>query len=258
MIVAKITPRLLAAALVVPLALATPSVMAGPVGLIDDFDTPGLTEYNFYKVLDQNAGTTNISFSDASGSISALSTGTTGAEQVLFFRNDGATLGPGEELQIDGPSAESGSGTEDLGLAVGETPTSLGDPAAGSTRNLADFLFITYRNPTQLNSRGFNGGAEIGQVQSFGVTANKLFIARLANDDMELGYYDGTNTRQVVRTVTPVTTDIYNNVGFYSDLRGDGATIGALDNLRIVPEPGCLMLAMFAFVGLIGLHHRRC
>ena len=224
-------------------------------GLIDDFSSPGLPEYNLNKILDQNAGATNISFSDVAGSLAGISTATTGAEQVLFFRNDGITLGTGQELQVDGPVTDSGTGTEDLGLAVGQLPTSLGDPAAGSTRNLADYMFISFRGPTQLNSRGFNGNAEIGQVQSFGVNADTLFIARLANDDMELGYYTGA-TRTVVRTVTPVTTDIYSNVGFYADLRADGATLAGLDNLRIIPEPASFVLVGMSVLGMLAARRR--
>jgi hypothetical protein len=218
------------------MALAASTVTAGPLGTVDDFSDATLSEYTLRKILDQEAGTSNISFSSPDGVLLATSTGATGAEQVLFFRND-FTLAQGEELQVDGPMTESGDGTNDIGIAVGQTPVGLGE-AAGDNRSMADYLFISYRNPTQLNSRGFNGGTEVGQIQAFGVTADSLFISRLANNDMELGYYTGT-TRTVVRTVTPATTNIYNNLGFYSDLRADAAMMSGLDDLRIViPSSG--------------------
>lgn len=241
---ARLTTWTVAGALLVSLASS-----ASDAGVIDDFNTPGLGEYNLYKILDQNAGTSDISFSDAAGNLSATSVGTSGAEQVMLLRSD-FSLNVGQELQVDGPITDSGTGTEDLGLAVGQTPTSLGNPAAGSTRNLADYAFISFRNPTQLNTRGFVNNAEIGQVQSFGVTADKLFIARLANNDMQLGYYTG-DTRTVVRTITPTNLGIYDNVGFYSDLRADAATLAGLDNLQIIPEPASLLLLGISACGLI-------
>ena len=230
------------------LLLATTSSGA-TAAIIDDFATPGLGEYTMYKILDQNAGDTNISFSDASGSLSVLSTGTTGAEQVLLLRSD-VSLAAGQELRVDGPVTETASGTEDLGLAIGATPSTLGNPQAGDVRNQADFAFISFRNPTQLNSRGFIANAEIGQIQAFGVNADTLFIARLDNDDMELGYYDGA-TRNVMRTITPTNLAVYDNVGFYADLRADAATIGGLGNLQVVPEPASIALAGLAIVGLL-------
>lgn len=235
--------KLIAWTAAIAIALGATTAQAA---IIDDYNTPGLGEYTFYKILDQGAGTTNVSFSDAAGTLDVSSSGSSGAEQVLLLRGD-VTLGQGEEVQIDGPATISGA--NDLGLAIGQTPNGLA--GAGDNRNQADFLFLSFRSSTQLNSRGFNGNSEIGQVQAFGVNATKLFIGRTLTDDIELGYYDGFS-RNVVRTVTPATTDIFSNVGFYGDLRGDGNTASGLDNLTIgaaIPEPTTAGLAVLALAG---------
>jgi hypothetical protein len=247
----RLTTRMNAVALLACLALSSSAALAAPIGLIDDFNTPGLSEYTFYKRLDQGAGTTNILFSDAAGTLDATSVGTTGAEQVLFFRNDGVSLGVFEELQIDGPATKLGT-ANDLGLAIGATPTGLA--GAGDNRATADFLFISFRATTQLNSRGFNGGVEVGQVQNFGVNATKLFIARTGTSTVDLGWYDGT-TRNVTRSVTLVNPSIFDNVGFYADLRNDGGGFTGLNNLQIVPEPASIAM-LVGSLGLLAIRRR--
>ncbi|TWT36478.1 Autotransporter-associated beta strand repeat protein [Posidoniimonas corsicana] len=202
------------------------------VTLVDDFNTPGLSEYAFSKVLDQGT-VTNVSFSDAAGTIDVTSTGADGAEQVLLLRND-VTLAQGEELHIDAPSTLI---NRDFGLAIGQNHADLGNGGSGDNRSAGDYLFIAWRTLAQLNGRGFNGNAEIPLEQEFEVNAERLFIARLANDDVELGWYEG-GSRFVSYTATPATTDIFSNIGFYGDLRADGDGFAGADNLRIVTGAG--------------------
>jgi hypothetical protein len=247
----RLTTWMTTGALLACLTLSSATAVAGPIGLIDDFNTPGLSEYTFYKRLDQNAGTTNILFSDATGTLDATSVGSTGAEQVLFLRNDGVSLGIFEELQIDGPATKIGT-ANDLGLAIGATPTGLA--GAGDNRATADFLFISFRATTQLNSRGFNGGAEVGQVQNFGVNATKLFIARTGTNTVDLGWYDGL-MRNISRSVTVANTSVFDNVGFYADLRNDGGGFTGLDNLQIIPEPASVTMLLCS-LGVLVIRRR--
>jgi hypothetical protein len=199
--------------------LAVPSNVTNT--LIDNFNDTLLSEYTFTKVLDQGA-TTNTSFSSPSGLLTSTSTGADGAEQVMYMRNDGHNLDVGEELRIDNAIAQANG--NDLGIVVGATPT------AGSRSN---YLFVSFRGPTQLNTRGFIGTTEVAQIQAFGVTTTQLFIARTATDTVELGYYAG-GVRTIMRTENVgANTSIFNNIGFYSDLRADAVGYNGLDNLQI-------------------------
>jgi len=227
----KRTGSFLAAALLAALPAA-----AAPIGLIDAFDDADLSDYTLTKILDQGSAD-NVVFSSPAGLLEATSVGADGAEQVLLLNNTGVSLDVGEELQID--NAITAATGNDLGLAVGATPT------AGVREN---YLFISFRSATQLNTRGFLGASEIGQVQAFGVNADTLFIARTAADTFELGYYDGAS-RNIVRTETGADPSIGDNVGFYADLRADGASFSGLDNLRIVPEPTAALLAALTLAG---------
>jgi autotransporter-associated beta strand protein len=207
-------------AMVVNGTLAVPSTLT--VTTIDTFSDTSLTEYTFTKILDQGA-VTNTSFSSPAGIIASTSTGADGAEQVLFLRNDGFNLDVGEELRVDNALTQANG--NDLGIVVGATPT------AGVRQN---YLFVSFRGPTQLNSRGFIGSTEVGQLQAFGVTVSDLFIARTDTSVFELGYYDNNGTRTIMRTEdVGANVSIANNVGFYSDLRADGVGYNGLDNLVI-------------------------
>lgn len=228
--------------------LVSPAI-AGPIGLIDSFDDTNLSEYTLTKVLDASGTADNLSFSSPSGVLTVTSTGSDGPEQVLFFRNDGASLGVGEELRASAAitNLDTGGQPADFGIAVGATPT------AGVRQ---DFLFVSFRGTTQLNSRGFDGTSELGQVQAFGVTPETLFIARTAADTFEVGYYDdGVRTVMVTRTVSNAA--VGDNIGFYADLRADGAIIDGLDDLTIAAIPEPASLGLLGLASLVGLRRRR-
>lgn len=227
------------------------AIISAPPAIIDDFNTPGLEEYSFSKILDQGT-TTNVSYSDAGGTLDVSSTGADGAEQVLLLRGD-VPFNVGSELLIDGPVSGMRS-IQNHGIAIGAAHADLGNGNGGDNRGTADYAYITFRNPTQLSSRGFLGGSVIAtHTQNLGVNADSLFIKRTGVTDVELGWYDGT-TRNVAVSYGAgdgVTAGLFAKVGFYADLRSDGASITGLDNLRIVPEPSSIALVGFALASVL-------
>jgi PEP-CTERM motif len=258
-----------AAALLLPLVLGGSSVLAGPLGLVDDLNDASLAEYTLTKVLDQNAGTSNVSFSSPSGDLRVSSAGTTGAEQVLFLRND-HTLAVGESLRAD---VHGFAGWDrDIGIAVSiASPTGLGNPAAGDVR--AGYVEVSFRSNNQVVSYANDTGSQTSGQEfagsnyggdSFNTTDRLvLFIDRLTTNDFEVGWLQG-GTRHVLTanggSFAPytLTTNVPGaEVGFYADVRADlsSSPVG-LDDLRIVPEPATLALGGFALIGLLVTRRR--
>lgn len=219
--------------------------------LIDNFDTNTSVNYITYKLLDQNAGTTNVSLVVSGGTASNTSSGSTGAEQSLHLNTTTISLAVGESLVGFTPTV-SGSGN-DFGIVIAATPaSSLGNPAAGDVRSGTNFLFVSFRSPTQLNSRGF-AGTEVSQAQAFGVDADSLYIERTDTNTFSFGYFTGlTKISMVERTVAD--GSVFNRVGFYSDLRADGVGFNGFDSLNVIPEPST---ALLGGLGMIGLLRRR-
>jgi hypothetical protein len=248
------------------------AALGGPIGLIDDFSDTSLSEYTLTKVLDQNAGTSNVSFSSPSGALQSASAGTTGAEQVLFLRDD-VSLGVGEKLVAD-VSGNNANWDRDLGIAVGYTksPTGLGDPAAGDVRT--SYVEVSYRANSQVVSFARNGATNLTSGQEFSGTTyggqsfsgyvDQIYIARLTANTFEVGWVDGgvqhvlTNNGAAFSPYTITDTNVPGAaVGFYTDMRADlAASPVQLDNLRIelIPEPASL--GALALAGLVQRRRR--
>src|SRR3972149_7456256 len=234
--------------------LAGSAVLAGPIGLIDDFADASLAEYTLTKVLDQGAGTSNISFSSPSGVLQVASAGTTGAEQVLLLRDD-YTLDVGQTLLAD-VSGDANGWDRDFGIAVGysKTPAGLGKPVAGGVRS--SYVEGSYRSKNQVVSFARNGAANLTSGQEFSGTmyggesftgyVDSLFIKRLTTNTYEVGWMEGgirhvltANGNPLGGVGIPYYTITDANVpgaavGFYADARADvAASPSALDNLRI-------------------------
>jgi len=226
--------------------------------LIDDFSDAGLAEYTLSKVLDQGDGTSNIGFSSLAGALQATSTGTSGAEQVLFLRND-FSLAVGSVLRADVNWTLSGSQDLGIALATTATPSSLANGAAGDVRS--DYVLAAIRNTADhVVGTGLNGttGFNINPQAQGGAAAIGLYVARTSATTFEIGYDKGAGD-VFLRTLTVGNTAIGNAVGFYADMRADG-TIGTLDNLRIevIPEPGTIsILSLGGLAFILGLRHRK-
>ncbi len=209
--------------------------------LIDDFS--GSFPATTVVILDANGGASNTaSFSTAGGTLSYVTTSYDGIEQTASYYS-GFSLGIGEELQIT--IAHTGA-SQDLGIFVGAVPTS-------GTR--ANYVNVYGRNSTTVYSRGFNGTSELGLTGGATTGAyNRLFILRDGTSDYELGYYLTDGTRVVVADRNGLNAAVDGTaLGIYTDVRAAG-TLGAVDNLLIVPEPAAALLGAF---GLLGLLRRR-
>ena len=226
--------------------------------LIDDFSDTSLAEYTLSKVLDQGNGTNNVSFSSPSGALLATSTGTSGAEQVLFLRGD-YSLAVGYMLRADVSWAFGTSQDLGIALATTATPASLGDLVAGDVRS--DYVLAAIRGTADhVIGTGFSGttGFNINPQVQGGAATLGLYIARTSLTTFDIGYNKGAGDL-FLRTLTVTNTAIGNAVGFYADMRADNS-IGTLDNLRIevIPEPSTLaVIGLGTVAGAAALRRRK-
>jgi fibronectin-binding autotransporter adhesin len=213
---------------------------------VDSFSDTSLGEYTLSKVLDQGAGTSNISFSSPSGDIRVSSAGTTGAEQVLFLRND-HTLDVGETLVAD--VIGNGGWDRDIGIAVSiPSPAGLANGAAGDVR--LGYAEVSARSNDQIvsfakDTTNLTSGQEFNNNVYGGVSFNRaqsmqLFVTRVSAGSFEVGWIQN-GVRHVV-TANGTDFQPYNfatnvpgaAIGFYADVRADlpSSPVG-LDNLQI-------------------------
>ncbi len=223
------------------------------IGLIDDF-SGNLSAYTLTKVLDQNAGTSNVGFAISGGRLVVNSAGTTGAEQVLFLRDD-RPLGIGEMLTVD--VTNSGNWDRDLGLAISTTTSlsGLGNPQAGDTRGTMSYFEVAVRGNDQLMTFTNNPGGAFHQTntQNFiaASTITSLFIERSSATSFTAGYFVGTTRNDAVSREF-LSDSLGNAVGFFADVRTDIASSPtSFDNLQIIPEPSAALLGLMGAAGLL-------
>jgi hypothetical protein len=234
------------------LTTATLAVSA-QAGIIDDFSVPGLSEYTQTAVLDNGIAESNVTFSDASGSLVASYGGTVSQpEQVLLLRND-FSLPIGSFLMADVAFPVQTS-QMDFGIAISSTATPTG-VAGATTDTRATFNWAAvYVRPSQdavRNTSSINGTlvSGTGVATAVETTVSSLYIERVSATDFTLGYYDTGSVRHDIRSITFTATDVGTAVGFYGDLRAVGGSLGSLDNLRTVPVPEPASLGLLAVGG---------
>jgi hypothetical protein len=104
------------AALVAAASLGGSAATAAPLGLVDDF-SGNLSAWTNTRILDANAGGSNVySWQITGGSVEIATTTFEGIEQTALTRTD-FTLGVGEELR--GSYSPTNIGSQDIGLYVG-------------------------------------------------------------------------------------------------------------------------------------------
>jgi hypothetical protein len=247
-----------------PLASLFLAPLVSSAVVIDDFGTPGLSEYTLTRVLDNGFAESNISFSDSSGSlVASYTTGGTPlnqAEQVFFLRND-YSLSVGQTLKVDVSFAAQTS-QMDFGIAVANaapTSVSIGDT---DTRDLFKWAAV-YVRPSQdaVRSGSYDAALDTGTgvLSAVETAVTGLYITRVSASTFDLGYFNASNSPILSKTVTfGSSSSVGTLIGFYGDLRASGGTLGSLDNLQIIPEPSsCAMLAGLLTLGVATLGRRR-
>ncbi|MBX2850911.1 MAG: PEP-CTERM sorting domain-containing protein [Phycisphaeraceae bacterium] len=217
---------------------------AHAITLLDDF-SGDLSNYTTTVMLDVNDGASNVfAFEISGGALQVTTSVYDDIEQVAFILN-GASLAVGEELQAD---IDRNDGADSIGLYVGGQA-----PVTGVREN---YLSVQARNTTAaVLVSGRNGAVNTGTVgfDSSDAGYDTLFVLRDGTNDYELGYY-ASGTRVVIADRDGMVGNDASFIGFYADIREAG-TIGVMDNLVIVPEPGSL--ALLGLGGLAMLRRRR-
>ena len=244
-----------------PLASLLVAPLVSRAVVVDDFGTAGLSEYTLTRVLDNGFAESNVSFSDASGSLIASYGGTVSQPEQLFFLRSDYSLAVGQTLKVDVSFATQTS-LMDFGIAVANVaPTSVtvGDT---DTRDLFKWAAV-YVRPSQdaVRSGSYDAALDTGTgilaVAETAVTG--LYITRVSASTFDLGYYSVTNAAILSKTITfGSSSSVGTLVGFYADLRATGGTLGGLDNLQIIPEPSSYaMFAGLLTLGVAAISRRR-
>lgn len=246
-------------------ALAMGATAVAQAQLIDDFSVDSSASYNQAIVLAQSADPGAV-FGIASNPAGTLQISqaawTAGAQQQVYIRNDGWSLGVGQSLIVDVVSPFQNSVYSDFGLALMETasPTSVTwtSGTADGRNGLLDFYIkgqygtVGYRASDASNVQLYSSS---GVTINGGVTAlTRLWIARPSATEFDVGYSSAGYGDTLVLAMTGMDSTMGTGLGFYSDVRGN-TTYGYLDNLTlasyVVPEP--TSMALWALGGLMGL-----
>ena len=221
--------------------------VAAQATIIDDFEDGDVSDYTTVVMLDNNGGVSNTAALEAVGGQWQVTTSAyDGIEQAAYIKA-GYVLNVGEELQLD--YADNG-GNRAGGIFVGLMPT---------VNVRANYVNVYCETATKVYSRGFDGTTEFADYNpgaSSDIGYDTLFIKRYGTNDFEVGFYlNGIKYIMYDRTdlsFGDAGEDLV--IGLYTDIR-DAGTIGAGDNLAIVPEPATMIL--LGLGSLLGLRKRK-
>lgn len=228
--------------------------------VVDDFSGALSSQYVQTRVLDNGIAEANISFSTSGGALrSSYATSTTlnQAEQVVLLRDD-YSLAVGEMLTVD-VSMAGVSSQYDFGIVVANTETPTAATVGNTdTRKTMQFAVSMIR-PSDNSVRSFyydgslptSLGSNDAVLTADENTVAKLWIKRNTSSSISMGYTNNLGADFTSRTVTSFGSGVGTAIGFYTDLRTNGATFGTFDNLTIVPEPSSAALAGLAALGLM-------
>jgi hypothetical protein len=270
--------KLVLLSLICVLALGASSAQA--IQFLDTFDS-GLSAYTATDVLANGvnaiAGTPptpnyptiyTIANSGSNNYVTINRNTTNYPEQQVLMTNQ--TLDIGETLRVDLAVFKT-SYNADLGLAVGATVTPPGVlNTTGANMDLRQNFLTMYMKD------GSSGWGNVDYVGTVNVAGQNGFTTNMADYPNITGVWiyhnaPGVFTEGVTtsdngdvtwRTITGATWDSGNGdayVGLYADVRTSPITYGQADNLRIVPEPATLVMALLGIcgMGLIWLRKRR-
>ena len=230
--------------------------------LIDPL-TGGLSGYTTTLVLDNSSGAgQGVSFASSGSGLHAGYVGTgTSAEQALFLAPlsyFSTAFAVGDRLTVN-VSIPVSSTAMDFGLAVSSTatPTAANSGNAYNSRTTFDWASISVR-PSQTAIRGgssisgtLNTGYNTGAAAN---TVSQLYINWVSTDVFTLGYVDTSLVSHDLYTATFAgSSSIGTAIGFYSDLRATGTSLGNFTDLTVapIPEPSTLAICGLGFAGLL-------
>lgn len=239
--------------------------MAVQAQLIDDFSSDSSVSYNQAILLAQSANPAAV-FGISSGTLQvSQASWTSGAQQDVYIRNDGYSLGVGQTLRVDVISAFTNSVYSDFGIALMETanPSSVTwtSGTADGRNGLLDlyikgqFGTIGYRASNSSNTQLYSSS---GVGVTGGLPAlTGLWITRQSSTAFDVGYSTASGDTLLL-AMTGLDSTMGTGLGFYSDMRAN-TTYGYFDNLRIttVPEPSTLAICGMSVLGLLAVVRRK-
>ncbi len=253
--------------LLIAAAFGISSAATAPAATVVDTFTGALSsQYTLTRVLDNGIAEANISFSTTGGALRSLyatGTNTNQAEQVVLLRDD-YSLAVGQMLTVDVSMLTGNTNTYDFGIIVANTKTPTAATVGNTdTRKTMQFAVSMIRpGDNSVRSFYYDGslptslGSNDAVLTVDEANVSKLWIKRNTSSSISMGYTNNLGLDFTSRTVTTFGSGVGTAIGFYTDLRTNGATLGPFDNLTIVPEPSSAALAGLAALALASRRRR--